>query len=319
MLFIRVNFNITYNKTFREIASEWKRDKQRFVKETTMAVYGLQLQTHLLPAFGDRTMIEEKDVQQFVVDKLNKGLSERTTKDVLIVLKMVVRWANKHAGWDNRTDWEIIFPTRREQIELEVMTVTDQQKIVKYVKENFTFKNLGLQICLFTGLRIGEVCGLKWSDYNVSNNTLTINRTIERIYTIDNGQRKSRVVVSTPKTASSNRTIPMNKKLQKVLKELEKVVNKDFYIISNSEKPIEPRTYRNYYNKVLSKLGIAKLKFHGLGHSFATRCIENNCDYKTVSVLLGHADVSTTMNLYVHPNMEHKKKCIERLVKILEQ
>ncbi|MBR6104836.1 MAG: site-specific integrase [Paludibacteraceae bacterium] len=306
-------------KTFREIASEWKRDKQRFVKETTMAVYGLQLQTHLLPAFGDRTMIEEKDVQQFVVDKLNKGLSERTTKDVLIVLKMVVRWANKHAGWDNRTDWEIIFPTRREQIELEVMTVTDQQKIVKYVKENFTFKNLGLQICLFTGLRIGEVCGLKWSDYNVSNNTLTINRTIERIYTIDNGQRKSRVVVSTPKTASSNRTIPMNKKLQKVLKELEKVVNKDFYIISNSEKPIEPRTYRNYYNKVLSKLGIAKLKFHGLRHSFATRCIENNCDYKTVSVLLGHADVSTTMNLYVHPNMEHKKKCIERLVKILEQ
>lgn len=284
-----------------------------------MAVYGLQLQTHLLPAFGDRTMIEEKDVQQFVVDKLDKGLSERTTKDVLIVLKMVVRWANKHAGWDNRTDWEIIFPTRREQIELEVMTVTDQQKIVKYVKENFTFKNLGLQICLFTGLRIGEVCGLKWSDYNVSNNTLTINRTIERIYTIDNGQRKSRVVVSTPKTASSNRTIPMNKKLQKVLKELRKVVNKDFYIISNSEKPIEPRTYRNYYNKVLSKLGIAKLKFHGLRHSFATRCIENNCDYKTVSVLLGHADVSTTMNLYVHPNMEHKKKCIERLVKILEQ
>lgn len=305
-------------KTFSEIASEWKTDKQRFVKETTMAVYGLQLQTHLLPAFGDRTMIEEKDVQQFVVDKLNKGLSERTTKDVLIVLKMVVRWANKHAGWDNRTDWEIIFPTRREQTELEVMTVADQQKIVKYVKENFTFRNLGLQICLFTGLRIGEVCGLKWSDYNFSNNTLTINRTVERIYAIDNGQRKSRVVVSTPKTASSNRTIPMNKELQKVLKELGKVVNKDFYIISNSEKPIEPRTYRNYYNKVLSQLGIAKLKFHGLRHSFATRCIENNCDYKTVSVLLGHADVSTTMNLYVHPNMEHKKKCIEKIGKILK-
>lgn len=305
-------------KTFSEIASEWKTDKQRFVKETTMAVYGLQLQTHLLPAFGYRTMIEEKDVQQFVVDKLNKGLSERTTKDVLIVLKMVVRWANKHAGWDNRTDWEIIFPTRREQTELEVMTVADQQKIVKYVKENFTFRNLGLQICLFTGLRIGEVCGLKWSDYNFSNNTLTINRTVERIYTVDNGQRKSRVVVSTPKTASSNRTIPMNKELQKVLKELGKVVNKDFYIISNSEKPIEPRTYRNYYNKVLSQLGIAKLKFHGLRHSFATRCIENNCDYKTVSVLLGHADVSTTMNLYVHPNMEHKKKCIEKIGKILK-
>lgn len=305
-------------KTFSEIASEWKTDKQRFVKETTMAVYGLQLQTHLLPAFGDRTMIEEKDVQQFVVDKLNKGLSERTTKDVLIVLKMVVRWANKHAGWDNRTDWEIIFPTRREQTELEVMTVADQQKIVKYVKENFTFRNLGLQICLFTGLRIGEVCGLKWSDYNFSNNTLTINRTVERIYAIDNDQRKSRVVVSTPKTASSNRTIPMNKELQKVLKELGKVVNKDFYIISNSDKPIEPRTYRNYYNKVLSQLGIAKLKFHGLRHSFATRCIENNCDYKTVSVLLGHADVSTTMNLYVHPNMEHKKKCIEKIGKILK-
>lgn len=101
------------------------------------------------------------------------------------------------------------------------------------------------------------------------------------------------------------------------MKPLKKVVNENFYIPTNGEYPTEPRTYRNYYTKLMEKLGIPKLKYHGLRHSFATRCIEAGCDYKTVSVLLGHANISTTLDLYVHPNMEQKKRCIAKVFKSL--
>lgn len=109
----------------------------------------------------------------------------------------------------------------------------------------------------------------------------------------------------------------MNRDLLKILKPIKKVVNESFYVLTNEAKPTEPRTYRNYYKKLMRELDIPKLKFHGLRHSFATRCIESNCDYKTVSVILGHSNISTTLNLYVHPNMEQKKKCIDQMFKLL--
>ena len=127
------------------------------------------------------------------------------------------------------------------------------------------------------------------------------------------------MVISTPKTHNSCRAIPMGRELLAMMKLLKKVVNEDFYVLTNEERPTEPRTYRNYYNKLMQELGIPKLKYHGLRHSFATRCIEAGCDYKTVSVLLGHSNISTTLDLYVHPNMEQKKRCIVRMFKSLGQ
>lgn len=147
--------------------------------------------------------------------------------------------------------------------------------------------------------------------------TITVNRTIERIYIIDGVQKHTKLVINTPKTQNSCREIPMTKELLAMMKPLKKVVNDDFYILTNDEYPTEPRTYRNYYTKLMEKLGIPKLKYHGLRHSFATRCIEAGCDYKTVSVLLGHSNISTTLDLYVHPNMEQKKRCIAKVFKSL--
>ena len=115
----------------------------------------------------------------------------------------------------------------------------------------------------------------------------------------------------------SPHVLAMGKELLAMVKPLKKVVNEDFYVLTNDEHPTEPRTYRNYYNSLMKKLDIPKLKYHGLRHSFATRCIEAGCDYKTVSVLLGHSSISTTLNLYVHPNMEQKKRCITKMFKSL--
>ncbi len=103
-----------------------------------------------------------------------------------------------------------------------------------------------------------------------------------------------------------------------MLRPLKKIVNGKFHVLTNEEKPTEPRTYRNYYKRMMEQLNIPPLKFHGLRHSFATRCIESNCDYKTVSVILGHSDITTTLNLYVHPNMEQKKRCIDKVFKSIK-
>lgn len=303
-------------KTVREIAAAWKEYKRPYVKQSTMAAYVLILENHVLPYFGDCDALHEQEVQAFVLQKLERGLSIKTVKDILIVLKMMMKFGVKNE-WMTYYEWDIKYPTTSANKELEVLSVTNHRKILNYIQSHFTFTGLGIYISLSTGLRIGEICALKWSDINVTDGTITVSRTIERIYIIEGGKKHTELVINTPKTKNSCREIPMSKELLSIIKALKKVVNEDFYVLTNNERPTEPRTYRNYYNGLMAKLGIPKLKYHGLRHSFATRCIEAGCDYKTVSVLLGHSNISTTLNLYVHPNMEQKKRCITKMFRSL--
>lgn len=303
-------------KTIREIASVWKEDKRPYVKQSTFAAYMLILEKHILPYFGEMRILNEKIVQDFVLEKLNGGMSVKSVKDILIVLKMIMKFGVKN-DWMNYSEWDVKYPTTEAVKEVEVLTVANHKKILNHIRQNFTFRNLGIYICLSSGLRIGEVCALRWSDINIEAGTICVQRTIERIYIVEGNKKYTKLIISTPKTRNSCREIPMSKELLSLVKPLKKVMNSDFYILTNEESPTEPRTYRNYYKLFMENLGMPKLKFHGLRHSFATRCIECNCDYKTVSVLLGHANISTTLNLYVHPNMEQKKKCIARMFKSL--
>ena len=303
-------------KTIGEVAALWKKDKQQYVKQSSIAAYALILENHILPVFGDKVQLTEADVQAFALKKLHDGLSQKTVKDVLVVLKMIQKFGAKN-GDLQFVEWSVKFPTEHTKQELEVLSINNQKRIMQYAIDNFTFRNLGIYICLSTGIRIGEVCALKWGDINIATETISINRTIERIYVIDGEKRHTEVVIGTPKTKNSLREIPMSKELLKIIRPLKKVMNDEYFILTNEAKPTEPRTYRNYYKQLLKQLGIPDLKFHGLRHSFATRCIESQCDYKTVSVILGHANISTTLNLYVHPNMEQKKKCINQMFKKL--
>ncbi|RXZ58164.1 site-specific integrase [Candidatus Borkfalkia ceftriaxoniphila] len=299
-------------KNISQIAGLWKEEKRQFVKKSTFAAYSLIVETHLQPAFGNLTAVTEKDVQDFVLQKLNGGLSQKTIKDMLIVLRMILKFGAKK-NYCVYAPIDVIFPTDRERQELEVLSITNQKKIMRFVEDNFTFRNLGIFICLSTGIRIGEICALTWDDIDTENGVIHIRKTIQRIYVKENGIKKTELLIDTPKTATSMRDIPMIKDLYEILKPLKKVVNNDYFVLTNEATPTEPRTYRNYYKKLLDKLGIPPIKFHGLRHSFATRCIESKCDYKTVSVILGHSNISTTLNLYVHPNYEQKKKCIDKM------
>ena len=304
------------HKTIREIAAAWKEYKRPYVKQSTMAAYVLILENHILPTFGEDNSLPEHSVQAFVLHKIESGLSTKSVKDILIVLKMVMKFGVKKE-WMTYYEWDIKYPPNSENKVLDVLSVSNHRKILNHIQSHFTFMGLGIYISLSTGLRIGEICSLKWSDINVTDGILTVNRTIERIYIIEGEKKHTELVINTPKTKNSCREIPMNKELLGMLKPLKKVVNDDYYILTNDERPIEPRTYRNYYIRLMEKLDIPKLKYHGLRHSFATRCIEVGCDYKTVSVLLGHSNISTTLNLYVHPNIEQKKRCIDKVFKSL--
>ena len=304
------------HKTIREIAAAWKEYKRPYVKQSTMAAYVLILENHILPTFGEDNSLPEQSVQAFVLHKIESGLSTKSVKDILIVLKMVMKFGVKKE-WMTYYEWDIKYPPSSENKVLDVLSVTNHRKILNHIQSHFTFMGLGIYISLSTGLRIGEICALKWSDINVTDGILTVNRTIERIYIIEGEKKHTELVINTAKTKNSCRYIPMNKELLGMLKPLKKVVNDDYYILTNDERPTEPRTYRNYYKRLMEKLDIPKLKYHGLRHSFATRCIEVGCDYKTVSVLLGHSNISTTLNLYVHPNMEQKKRCIDKVFKSL--
>lgn len=305
------------NTQFKSVVELWQADKQQFVKKSTFAAYSLLIANHLLPAFSEANDISEEDVQQFVFKKLNEGLSQKSVKDILIVLKMILRYGAKHNLMEHR-QIDIRFPTERERQEVEVLSKTNQRKIMEFVKNNFTFQNLGIYICLSAGLRIGEVCALTWNDIDAEQGVIYVNKTIQRIYLVGEIEKRTEVIIDTPKSKNSIREIPMTKELLRMVKPLKKVVNSSFFVLTNSAAPTEPRTYRNYYKRLMKQLDIPALKFHGLRHSFATRCIESNCDYKTVSVLLGHSNISTTLNLYVHPNMEQKKRCIEQMLKAIQ-
>ena len=237
---MRINYrNFMNHKTVREIAAAWKVYKRPYVKQSTMAAYVLILENHILPAFGENDSLPEQRVQAFVLQKIESGLGVKSVKDILIVLKMVMKFGVKNE-WMNYYEWDIKYPTSSANKELEVLSVSNHKKILNHIQSHFTFTGLGIYISLSTGLRIGEICALKWSDINVTDSTITVSRTIERIYLIEGEKKHTELVISTPKTKNSCREIPMSKELLAMIKPLKKVVNDDFYVLTNDKHPTEP-------------------------------------------------------------------------------
>lgn len=303
-------------KTFEEVARLWEEDKRLYVKRSTIAAYTLLLDNHLVPAFGQTRDVTEPMVQNFVLRKLDCGLSQKSVRDILVVLRMVLRYGVKNGYMEHR-EIDVKFPTERERKEVQVLSRNSQQRIMRYLKENFSYMNLGIYICLSAGLRIGEICALRWEDVDICSGLIRISKTIQRIYVKNGTDCHTEVIIDTPKTVHSMRVIPIARELQRLLSVHGKSVDGKCFVITGSPRPVEPRTYRNYYNKLMQELKMPKLKFHSLRHSFATRCIESRCDYKTVSALLGHSNISTTLNLYVHPDMEQKQRCVEQMFRSL--
>lgn len=303
----------------------WLLEKKDYIKESTYANYSNNIFNHIIPKLGNYYLNElnHKVIQDFLLE-LSKngrkdntgGLAEKTIKDITIIVKGSIK---KGINEDKIKHIELTFnyPKDNKENKLYVLTKREQNKITNYVLENINSRNIGLLISLYSGIRIGELCALKWEDVDFKKNCLTINKTIQRVYIKDKDKNISKIIITTPKTKNANREIPINKDFLEILKKVKS--DKKHYILTGNEKYIEPRTYRKYFNKVLDELKIKHFNFHSLRHTFATNCISLGVDYKTVSELLGHANVNITLNLYVHPRYSQKKKCIDLVCKVFQE
>ena len=288
-----------------------------YVKASSYAAYLQHLNKHLLPVFGSSTGITANMAQDYANRMLGLGLALKTVKDSVLVLKMIYRYGERMGVWPH-LDFRIHYPTSAEENKrLPVLTVSQQQRLIRHLRDNFSFRNLGLLICLHSGLRIGEICGLQWKDVDVAAGEIHVRKTVSRIWISDGEERSYTLSIGSPKTSASVRDIPITRALADILRPLRKVVNPEFYVVSNAAGPLEPRYYRDYFRKVLDILSIPSIRFHALRHSFATRCIESKCDYKTVSVILGHASITTTLDLYVHPGYKEKKRVIDKMARVM--
>lgn len=303
----------------------WLLEKKDYIKESTYANYSNNIFNHIIPKLGNYYLNElnHKVIQDFLLELSkngrkdnNGGLAEKTIKDITIIIKGSIK---KGINEDKIKHIELTFnyPKDNKENKLYVLTKREQNKITNYVLENINSRNIGLLISLYSGIRIGELCALRWEDVDFKKNCLTINKTIQRVYIKDKDKNISKVIITTPKTKNANREIPINKDFLEILKKVKS--DKKHYVLTGNEKYIEPRTYRKYFNKVLDELKIKHFNFHSLRHTFATNCISLGVDYKTVSELLGHANVNITLNLYVHPRYSQKKKCIDLVCKVFQE
>ena len=299
----------------------WMQKKKDYIKESTYSNYSNIVSNHIIPELGNIKLsnLNNKLIQEYLINKYktgrldgNGGLSYKTIRDIIAVVKSSLKYAIKEEMINN-INLDFTYPKIANKDKIYIMPKKDQERLITYIKQDENTRSLGILLALYSGIRIGELCALQWKDIDFKNNILHINKTLQRIYIKDNKESVSKIIITNPKTHNAERDIPLNKGFAHILKKYQTESNN--YILSNCDKWIEPRTYRRYFKKCLDKAKIGQINFHGLRHTFATNCIKLGVDYKTVSELLGHANVNITLNLYVHPQMSQKKKCIDLICK----
>lgn len=221
---------------------------------------------------------------------------------MIVVLKQIMSYANLSI--------KIKMPKPKKK-EIKILSKSEQKKLEKEILKRNCSTDYGVLLSLYTGLRIGEVCALKWKDINLAKRIIQVNYTMIRIMDTENSN-KTKIILEEPKTENSKREIPINKFLYDILLRL-KPKDNNTYFLTGTKFYIEPRTYYNKYQKLLRESNIKKYGFHALRHTFATRCIEVGMDPKVLSEILGHSDVKVTLSLYVHPTNYLKATYLERL------
>lgn len=316
------NFTVTFEK----VSIEWMHKEKLIIKESTLSKYAKILENHLLPEFSKMEIqkINSFAVNQFVAKKLKNGrldgkggLSSKTVQDMVMVLKSILKMAVDEYSCKVQIK-NAVMPDRKKR-KISVLTVDEQKILSGYALEDIhDLKRLGLLMCMVTGMRLGEICALRWSDLDLNSGILKIRHTLQRIQNISaKASEKTSVIIDTPKTNSSIREIPLTNAMASILIAVKPEEEDSYFLTGRDDKYMEPRTYQYYFSRTIEHLNITPLNFHGLRHTFATRCIENGFDTKSLSEILGHSNVNITLNRYVHTSMDAKKRQMERTCSII--
>lgn len=308
--------------TISDVCTEWLNMKKLSVKQSTYAKYHYIIKTEILPELGNYPLekMNSSIINAFTSRKLgispeadSRPLASKTVRDIYTILKSVLRYGENEYHTGTLAANTVLPKPKRENIE--TLTMIELRRIAKYLWSHpWDARCVGLLLCMYSGMRLGEICALKWEDVDLDKKTIHIKHTMQRITVPDaEGECKTRIIVDEPKTQSSMRIIPISDEIYPAIKKLHQSAGENAYFLSNTEKYIEPRNYQYFFKGILKKTETRNVNFHILRHTFATQCVEVGMDIKTLSEILGHSSTNITLTYYVHSSLESKQKQVNLL------
>ncbi len=304
-----------YDMTFHTVAVEWLDMMEKTRKYATYVKYRSIYEKHIREIMKDRTLskIDSRILTEHFCAHDGKTLSDSLRRSIICVLNQILSYGEQH------------YRMRPCQIScrkqnclkkpVKVLNQTEQAKLLKCLYDEMDIYKMGILICISTGLRLGEICSLKWDDVDLRRKVLHVNTTVQRI-AVNDGEGRTVLLEGNPKSTFSRREIPLSDDIVKLLTPYYTASSK--YVI-NRNHPMEPRTYQNKFQNYLKMAGVEKKNFHTLRHTFATNCINSGADIKSLSEILGHSDVKITLNRYVHPTLDTKRQHMNTLSTVYGQ
>ncbi len=300
---------------FGEISLKWLESIKEIRKYSTYIKYRGIYEKHIKDAIGCACICEITN--EFINENIfRKNMeikySNNLKHSIIAVINQILRYASEN--YKSPAVQLANKSVRDKGKKIEIINRTDQAALVRYLYRETDTSKAGILLCIFTGLRLGEVCSLKWEDVDFEQKIIYVRRTVQRI-AVSKNQNRTALVVTEPKSIFSVREIPISEETAQILK---KIRHDDEYVIGGRS-PLEPRTYQNRFKRYLKEITARTYNFHALRHTFATNCIDNDMDVKSLSEILGHANVQITLNRYVHPTMDTKRRQIAVLDSVYGQ
>jgi integrase len=303
--------------TVKELFALFLKKSSGKVKESTYARYIFLIERHILPSLGAVPLYALTTIRiaEFLDMKRMRGrldgrggLAAKTVRDIAVLIASALKLAASECGYNG--DAEVALPSSKQKkiavfSEREIKILSDA-----ILSQPLNSTGVGVLLCLNTGLRLGELCALKWSDVDFTNGEVSVSRAVQRV----SCGAGSRLVVQTPKSDDSIRCVPLPLDMLALLRRFAcGAAAEAFVLTGKAGVPMEPRTFQYRFKALLRLSGIRERGVHVLRHSYATRCIEKGVDVKSLSEMLGHADIKTTLRLYVHSSMDYKKRAVQNI------
>lgn len=307
-----------------EVLSMWLRSTILKTKESTLSKYSHIINTHIRPALGNYpiNMISTELIEDYIERKLQSGridnagpLSSKTVIDILTIIKSTIEYA-KECGFSVTCNLSRV-SVRRKEKEMRVLSLSEQNALVCTLLRDTDRYKFGILLSLFTGIRIGELCALKWENFIRDSSILQIKTTLQRIQNLDpTSSNKTKIVITEPKSQCSIRDIPIPDCIIPLVNKFMGKKN-EFVLTGECSTFVEPRTMQNKFKKYLIESGVCDANYHSLRHTFATRCVEMGFEIKSLSEILGHSSVNITLSRYVHSSFELKTNNMNKLNSLL--
>ena len=285
-----------------------EREQKRKLTESTVSRYRYMVRRYIQPQLGAAPLytLTEERVAAFYQRLQGQGLSPKSARDAGVLLRAILRTATKRGCFCTGINAELPVCKKRQ---VEIFTEPEIVRLAHHIVDEPDLTGLGILLALNSGLRLGELCALRWSDIDLHAGFLRVEREVQRLY--EKGCTK--LIVQPPKSESSLRRIPLPADILSLLAAHKPKTAGSVCLLTGTAAPLEPRTMQNRYRALLKRAGVPYRNFHALRHTYATRCIEQNVDVKSVSEMLGHSDVRITLQTYVHVSLRHKQQAVQSI------